>query len=128
MPDKNALGIEVVGKTTVGLAVKSTRALLALLKSVEVAVAKRHDPPSPINWEPTEVVLWDGKDRPEIRERVPECTDACAERIPHFADCEFPLAFHCRGCEKIVCWRHAGRTDLTGAWCESCAQPQDRPA
>lgn len=128
--DATSVGIAYIGdQTTLAMAVKATRDFVSLLDIVAKTVAetaKTDGPaPMPVAWQPQEIVFWDGKDRPETRERVAECTDACAKQIPHFADCEFPVAFHCRGCSKIVCWRHASRTDLTGAWCETCAKVSD---
>jgi hypothetical protein len=76
-----------------------------------------------VSWEIARsgITLFDGPERPATREFVETCSDACRDRFPAFAGIPCSLTYHCRGCSRLVCWRHAGRTDMTGGWCEPCS-------
>jgi len=117
---ENATSISVIGKAvTLTDCVQTVAKALGLLDALgdEVLAPDVVRP----DWSCDGVVLFDGDERPATREFVATCSSSCAERVPGFAGCPFPLTFHCRGCSKLVCWAHTGRSEPTGAWCQACA-------
>src|SRR5947209_3154760 len=91
--DPNRIRLALVGeRVTVMDCLAKMGALHGLLDAIGDAVIPP-DEPKP-EWLLQGVVMYDGAERPESREFVATCSDACRERVPAFLGCPYPLTFH----------------------------------